>query len=82
MGPCITPTRTAGVGALGETLGVHDRTAAQLVQVEVRVAELKQAGAELVLVGVAVLLHETVRRKRLQEAVDSRARHVERSASS
>ena len=55
---------------LGETLGVHDRAAAQLVQVEVRIAELKQAGAELVLVRIAVLLDEAVRLERLQKPVD------------
>ena len=37
---------------------MHDRARPQLVQVEVGVAEMQQAGAELVLVGVAVLLDE------------------------
>ena len=59
-----------GVGARGQPLGVDDRAAAQLVEVEVGVAELEQAGAELVLVGVAVLLDEAVRLQRLQQAVD------------
>ena len=75
--PCITPTRTAASRALGEPLGVDDRAAAQLVEVEVGVAELQQAGAELVLVGVAVLLDEAVRLQRLQQAVDRGARQLE-----
>jgi hypothetical protein len=50
---------------------------AQLVVVEVGVAEVQQAGAELVLVGVAVLLDEAVRLQRLEEPVDGRARHAE-----
>ena len=66
-----------GVRALGEPLGVHDRAAAQLVQVEVRVAELEQAGAELVLVRVAVLLDEAVRQQRLQQAVNRGAGQLE-----
>ena len=51
-----------GAGAGGEPLGVHERARAQLVEVEVGVAELQQPGAELVLVRVAVLLDEAVRR--------------------
>ena len=62
-----------GVGALGQPFGVDDRAPAQLVQVEVGVAELQQAGAELVLVGVAVLLDEAVRKQRLEQAVDGGA---------
>ena len=58
------------------------RAPAQLVEVEVGVAELQQAGAELVLVGVAVLLDEAVRLQRLQQAVDGRAGEPSRSASS
>ena len=66
-----------GVRALGETLRVHDRAAAQLVQVEVGVAELEQPGAELVLVGVAVLLDEAVREQRLEQAVDRGPRELQ-----
>ena len=66
-----------GVGALGQPLGVDDRAAAQLVQVEVGVAELEQAGAELVLVGVAVLLDEAVRQQGLEQAVDGGAGELE-----
>ena len=64
-------------GALREPLGVHDRARAQLVEVEVGVAEVQQPGAELVLVRVAVLLDEAVRRQRLQQPVDGRAREAE-----
>ena len=51
--------------------------AAQLVEVEVGVAEMQQPRPELVLVGVAVLLDEAVRLERLQQAVDGRPRHAE-----
>ena len=77
VAPCITPTRTAASVALGEPLGVHYRAAAQLVQVEVGVAELEQAGAELVLVRVAVLLDEAVGEQRLEQAVDGGAGELE-----
>ena len=66
-----------GVGALRQPLGVDDRAAAQLVQVEVGVAELEQSGAELVLVGVPVLLDEAVREQRLEQAVDGGPGEVE-----
>jgi hypothetical protein len=55
------PDPDCRVGALGEPFRVDDRAASQLVQVEVGVAELEQPGSQLVLVGVAVLLHEAVR---------------------
>ena len=38
---------------------------------------MQQAGAELVLVGIAVLLDEAVRLQGLQQPVDGRARHAE-----
>ena len=38
---------------------------------------MQQPRAELVLVGVAVLLDEAVRLERLQQAVDGRPRHAE-----
>ena len=66
-----------GAGALREPLGVHDRARAQLVEVEVGVAEVQQPGAELVLVGVAVLLDEAVRLQRLQQPVHGRPREPE-----
>src|SRR5919198_534920 len=44
-----------GVRPLGKSLGVDDRAPAELVEVEVGVAELQEPGAELVLVGIAVL---------------------------
>ena len=65
------------LGAGGEPLGVDERARAQLVVVEVGVAEVQQPGAELVLVGVAVLLDEAVRLQRLQQAVDRRPGHPE-----
>src|SRR5881392_666661 len=51
---------------------MDERAGAQFVQIEIRVAELEQAGPELVLAGVPVLLDEPVRLKRLQQAVDGR----------
>jgi hypothetical protein len=53
-------------GGLRQPLGVHDRPSAQLVVVEIGVAEMEKARAELVLVGVAVLLDEAVRLQRLE----------------
>ena len=50
---------------------MRDRAGAQLVEVKVRVPELEQARTELVLVRIAVLLHEAVRLKGLEQAVDS-----------
>ena len=72
LAPCMTPTRTAASVRSGQALRVDDRAAAELVEVEVRVAELEQARAQLVLVGVAVLLDEAMREERLQQAVDGR----------
>ena len=66
-----------GVGAVGQPLGVDERAPAQLVVVEVGVAEVQEAGAELVLVGVAVLLDEAVRLQRLEQAVHGRPGHAE-----
>ena len=60
-----------------EALRMHERARPQLVVVEVGVAEVQQARAELVLVGVAVLLDEAVRLQGLQQAVDGRPRHPE-----
>jgi len=53
-----------------EQLGPGERTRAQLVQVEIAVAELEQLRAELILVGVEVLLHEAVFLERPEQAVD------------
>ena len=50
---------------------------AQLVQVEVAVAEVQQLGAELVLVAVRVLLDEAVRLQRAQEPVHRALREAE-----
>ena len=80
--PCMTPDADRGRGALGEPLGVDDRAAAQLVQVQVGVAEVQQARAQLVLLRLAVLLDEAVRLQRLEQPVHRRAGDVERSASS
>jgi hypothetical protein len=63
-----------GLRALGQPLGVHDRATAQLVEVQIRVAELQQPGAELILVRVAVLFHEPVGLQRLQQSVHGRTR--------
>ena len=71
-----------GVGSLRQPLGVDDRARAQLVQVEVGVPQLEQAGAELVLVRVSARPDEAVRLERLEQAVDGGAGEVERSASS
>ena len=75
--PCRTPTRTARPVRVRKPLGVHERARAQLVEVEVGVAEVQQPRAELVLVRVAVLLDEAVRRERLQQAVHGRPREPE-----
>jgi hypothetical protein len=64
-------------GALGESLGVDDRAPAQLVEVEVGVPEMEQARAELVLLGIAILLDEAVRLQRLKQSVDGRPGDVE-----
>jgi len=64
-------------GAVREPFGVHERARPQFVEVEVGVAQVQQAGAELVLVRVAVLLDESVRRQRLEQAVDGRSREAE-----
>src|SRR5439155_15016519 len=66
-----------GVRARRKTLGVDERAPAQLVEVQVGVAELQQPGAELVLARVAVLLDEAVRLQRLQEPVHRRHRELE-----
>jgi hypothetical protein len=60
-----------------QPLRMHERASAQLVEVQVGVAEVQQARAELVLVRVAVLLDEAVRRERLQQPVHSRPREAE-----
>ncbi len=52
-----------------EQLRPRERTRAELVQIEVAVAELEQLRPELVLVGVEVLLDEPVILKRPQESV-------------
>jgi hypothetical protein len=53
-----------------QQLGPRERPRSQLVQVEVAVPELEQLRAELVLVGVEVLLDEAVLLERAQQAVD------------
>jgi len=47
-----------GVRSAREPLGVDDRPRPKLIEVEIGVAELEQAGPELVLVRIAVLLDE------------------------
>ena len=74
--PCSTPTRTAAPVRAASRSACTIERAAQLVEVEVGVAELQQARAELVLVGVAVLLDEAVGLKRLQQPVHGRARQA------
>ena len=66
-----------GLRAHREPLRVHDRARAQLVDVEVGVAELQQAGAELVLLGVAILLDESLGQQRLQQPVHRGPREAE-----
>ena len=66
-----------GLRARRQALRVHERARPQLVVVEIGVAQMQQAGAELVLVRVAVLLDEAVRLQGLQQAVDGRAGHPE-----
>ena len=66
--------RRAGPG--GKVIRVADRARAQLVEVEVGVAELEQAGPELVLLRIRVLFDEAVRLKGLQEPVDGRPRQT------
>jgi hypothetical protein len=75
--PVHDPDPDGSVGAAGEPIGVDERARAQLVEVEVGVAELEQPRAELVLVGVAVLLDEAVCLERLQQAVHGGAGEVE-----
>ena len=76
-GRACTPTRTAACARAASRSACTIERAAQLVEVEVGVAELQQPGAELVLVRVAVLLDEAVRLQRLQQPVDGRARQAE-----
>ena len=58
------------VGASGQRLRIGERAGAQLAQIEVAVRELEELWAQLVLVAVGVLLDETVRLERPQQAVD------------
>ena len=58
-------------GALGEPLGMDDRTASEFVEVQVRVSEMKEPGSQLILLGLVILLDEAVRLQRLQQAVNS-----------
>jgi hypothetical protein len=57
-----------------EQLRPRERSRPQLVQVEIAVAELEQLRAELVLVGVEVLLDEAVLLQGPEQAVDGRLR--------
>jgi len=57
-----------------EQLRPGERAGAELVQVEVAVSELEELRAELVLVGVEVLLDETVLLQRPEQAVHGRLR--------
>jgi hypothetical protein len=63
--------------ACREELGPRKGAGAQLVQVEVAVPELEQLGAQLVLVGVEVLLDESVLLQRPEQAVDGRLREAD-----
>jgi hypothetical protein len=53
-----------------EELRPRERPRTQLVQVEVAIAELEQLWAELILVGIEVLLDETVLLQRPEQAVN------------
>src|SRR6188472_3106711 len=53
-----------------EKLRPRERARAEVVQVEVAVAELKELGAELILVAVRMLLDEPVGLERPEQAVD------------
>ena len=75
--PVHDPDADGCVGARRQPLGMHERAGAQLVEIEVGVAELQQAGTELVLAGVPVLLDEPVRLERLQQAVHRRDGELE-----
>jgi hypothetical protein len=66
-----------GIGALRQPLGRHQRASAQFVEVEVGVAKLEQAGPELVLAGLAVLLDEAVDLQRLQQPVHGGRRELQ-----
>ena len=66
-----------GGGALGQALRLDDRATAKLVQIEIGVAQMQKAGAELVLLGLAVLLDEPVRLERLERPMDRRAGDAE-----
>jgi hypothetical protein len=57
-----------------EQLRPRERARAQLVEIEIAVAELQQLGAELVLVGVEVLFDEAVLLQRPEQAVHGRLR--------
>jgi hypothetical protein len=61
-----------GVSPLGETLGMNQRPGSELVEVEIGVPELEQASAELVLIGVPILLDEPMSLQGLKEAVHGR----------
>ena len=60
-----------------EVVGIGDRARAQLVQVEVRVPQLQQAGTELIFVRVPVLLNKAMRLERLEQTVHSRPSQAE-----
>ena len=66
-----------GRRSLGEALGIDDRAATKLVEVEVGVAEMQQAGTKLVLLRLTVLLDESVRLKRLQQSMHGGAGDLE-----
>ncbi len=61
----------------GQPVGIRDRAGAQLVEVEIRVAELEEPGPELVLIGVPVLFYESMRLQRLEQPVDRWTRQPE-----
>ena len=66
-----------GLRARGQALGMHDRPPAQLVEIQVGVAEVQEPRPELVLAGIAVLLDEAVDLQRLEQAVHGRPRELE-----
>ena len=67
----------SGLGAHRKLGGVRDRARTQLVDVEIRVAELEQARTQLVFLRDAVLFDEPLSQQRLQKTVHGRTREAE-----
>ena len=77
VGAVHHPDPDSGAGAHGKPVRVTDRSRAQLVQVEVRITKLEKSRTQLLLVGVPVLLHESVGLQGLQKAVHRRPGETE-----